>query len=205
MTHKMERAQDALDRKASDFAQVKEQLEREKNQLIEQLESKKLKLGEEQEKNMQLNLDSSREQALLQQQVEFLNRKNEDLTRQKEEIQLVHDERLKTIRQEIYDDSQAQVDRVNSEKELWEQKYEQKRKALKELENSLGKKNTELEKQCTQLKAQLTKSEGEKTASNEAAKEEIQALQAQMANLDNSAGQAFYYGSSQAEELMKYK
>lgn len=145
---------------------------------------------------MQLNLDSSREQALLQQQVEFLNRKNEDLTRQKEEIQLVHDERLKTIRQEIYDDSQAQVDRVNSEKELWEQKYEQKRKALKELENSLGKKNTELEKQCTQLKAQLTKSEGEKTASNEAAKEEIQALQAQMANLDNSAGQAFYYGSS---------
>ena len=196
MTHKMERAQDALDRKASDFAQVKEQLEREKNQLIEQLENKKLKLGEEQEKNMQLNLDSSREQALLQQQVEFLNRKNEDLTRQKEEIQLVHDERLKTIRQEIYDDSQAKVDRVNSEKELWEQKYEQKRKALKELENSLGKKNTELEKQCTQLKAQLTKSEGEKTASNEAAKEEIQALQAQMANLDNSAGQAFYYGSS---------
>ena len=196
MTHKMERAQDALDRKASDFAQVKEQLEREKNQLIEQLENKKLKLGEEQEKNMQLNLDSSREQALLQQQVEFLNRKNEDLTRQKEEIQLVHDERLKTIRQEIYDDSQAQVDRVNSEKELWEQKYEQKRKALKELENSLGKKNTELEEQCTQLKAQLTKSEGEKTASNEAAKEEIQALQAQMANLDNSAGQAFYYGSS---------
>ena len=61
MTHKMERTQDALDRKTSDFAQVKEQLEREKNQLLEQLESKKLKLGEEQEKNMQLNLDSSRE------------------------------------------------------------------------------------------------------------------------------------------------
>ena len=61
----------------------------------------------------------------------------------------MHDERLKTIRQEIYDDSQAQVDRVNSEKELWEQKYEQKRKALKELENSLGMKNTELEKQCS--------------------------------------------------------
>ena len=78
-----------------------------------------------------------------------MNRKNEDLARQKDEIQHVHDERLKTIRQEIYDDSQAQVDRVNSEKELWEQKYEQKRKALKELENSLGMKNTELEKQCS--------------------------------------------------------
>ena len=67
-----------------------------------------------------------------------MNRKNEDLQRQKEEIQAVHDERLKSIRQEIYDDAQAQVERVNGEKELWEQKYEQKRKALKELEASLG-------------------------------------------------------------------
>lgn len=77
---------------------------------------------------------------------------------------------------------------MNSEKDLWEQKYEQKRKALKELENSLGKKNADLEKQCTQLKAQLTKAEGEKASAVEQAKEEIQALQAQMANLDNSAG-----------------
>ena len=67
LTHKMERTTDALDRKTSDYAQIKEQLEREKAQLVEQLETKKLKLSEEQEKNMQLNLDSSREQALLEQ------------------------------------------------------------------------------------------------------------------------------------------
>ena len=67
LTHKMERTSDALDRKTSDFAQVREQLEREKAQLVEQLETKKLRLTEEQEKNMQLNLDSSREQALLEQ------------------------------------------------------------------------------------------------------------------------------------------
>ena len=61
------------------------------------------------------------------------------------------------------------MERVNSEKELWEQKYEQKRKALKDLETTLGQKNTELEKQTSLLKSQLQKAEGEKLASNEAA------------------------------------
>ena len=48
----MERTTDALDRKTSDFVQVREQLEREKAQLVEQLDTKKIRLTEEQEKNM---------------------------------------------------------------------------------------------------------------------------------------------------------
>ena len=71
---------------------------------------------------------------------------------------------VESCRQEIYDDAQAQVERANGEKELWEQKYEQKRKALKELETSLGQKNSELEKQATLLKSALQKVEGEKAA-----------------------------------------
>lgn len=93
-----------------------------------------------------------------------MNRKNEDLQRQKEEIQAAHDERLKSCRQEIYDDAQAQVERANGEKELWEQKYEQKRKALKDLETSLGQTNSELEKQAALLKSALQKAEVEKAA-----------------------------------------
>jgi hypothetical protein len=45
------------------------------------------------------------------------------------------------------------VERITSEKELWESKYEQKRKALKDLESSLGRKNGELEKQLNLLKS----------------------------------------------------
>ena len=56
------------------------------------------------------------------------------------------DDKIKVIRQEIFEDAQAQVDRVNSEKELWESKYEQKRKALKDLETTQGKKISDLEK-----------------------------------------------------------
>lgn len=59
------------------------------------------------------------------------------------------DDKLKVIRQEIYDDSQAQVDRATSEKDLWESKYEQKRKVLKDLETSLGKRISDLEKQTS--------------------------------------------------------
>ena len=56
----------------------------------------------------------------------------------------------------------AQVDRISSEKELWEQKYEQKRKAFKELENSLGNKNSELESSLNLMKSQIQKIEKEK-------------------------------------------
>ena len=51
---------------------------------------------------------------------------------------------------------------MTSEKELWESKYEQKRKALKDLENSLGKKNAELEKQNNLLKSSQATLEQEK-------------------------------------------
>ena len=111
---------------------------------------------------MQMKLESGREQALLSQQVEFLNRKIEDLQRLYEDSQKGFDEKLKASRQEINDEAQAQVERITSEKELWEQKYEQKRKAFKELENSLGAKNIELEQNVNQLKSQLQKSEKEK-------------------------------------------
>lgn len=54
------------------------------------------------------------------------------------------------------------MERITSEKELWESKYEQKRRALKEVENTLGRKNGELEKQNNVLKSQILKLEQEK-------------------------------------------
>ena len=65
------------------------------------------------------------------------------------------------------------MERITSEKELWESKYEQKRKALKELENSLGRKNSELEKQYNALKTQMQKVESEKNEAAQQAADEI--------------------------------
>ena len=54
---------------------------------------------------------------------------------------------LETYRQEIFEDAQASIDRITSEKELWESKYSQKRGAMKDVETSLSKKLQELEMQ----------------------------------------------------------
>jgi len=55
------------------------------------------------------------------------------------------------------------VERVNSEKELWENKYEQKRRALKELEMSMSKVNQQLEAKASSLSKQVDKLEDEKS------------------------------------------
>ena len=51
----------------------------------------------------------------------------------------------------MQDEAQSQIERITSEKELWENKYEQKRKALKEIEQSLSRANADLEKKLSLL------------------------------------------------------
>ena len=51
---------------------------------------------------------------------------------------------------------------MTSEKELWESKYEQKRKALKEVESTLGKKVIELERINNVQENQLLKEKAQK-------------------------------------------
>ena len=54
-------------------------MDKEKIQFTERLESTRAKLQEVQDEAMQMKLETGREQALLTQQVEFLNRKIEEL------------------------------------------------------------------------------------------------------------------------------
>lgn len=137
-----------IDKRAAEYESGLLLHEKERKQLIDRCEQQKLAISELQDDAMQSKLEAGREIALLNQQVEFLNSRIEDLQRSNEEGQQMFDDKIKTIRTEIQEDSQAQVERVTQEKELWEQKYEQKRKALKDLETQLGKKISDLEKQA---------------------------------------------------------
>lgn len=71
---------------------------------------------------------------------------------------------------------QSQIERITSEKELWENKYEQKRRALKEIEQSLTKANTELEKKVSMMAQQIDRLEDEKRQIDDNYQEEIQNL-----------------------------
>ena len=106
-----------------------------------------------------------------------MNCKIQELQKACDESSRSFEERLKLSKQEVVDEAQSQVERVTSEKELWESKYEQKRKALKDLENTLGRKNGELEKQNNLIKTQMLKLEQEKVEAVQQANEEIQCLQ----------------------------
>ena len=113
--------------------------------------------------------------------------------------------RLETYRQEIFEDAQASIDRITSEKELWESKYSHKRRALKEVEQTLTKKLTDLENANIQLQAQVNRLQSEQDNKESDYLHETQNLKQQLANLDNTAGQAFFIGSAQAEDMMRLK
>ena len=106
---------------------------------------------------------------------------------------------------EVQEDMQAQVERITSEKELWENKYEQKRRALKEIEQSLSKSNGDLEKRIIYLSQSNERLEEEKRQMEENYQEEIANLQIQIQALDSSAGAAYFYGSAHAEDVLKMK
>lgn len=73
---------------------------------------------------------------------------------------------------------------MTSEKELWESKYEQKRKALKEVESTLGKKVIELERINNVQENQLLKEKADLEALKESHQSEIVSLKDQLQNLD---------------------
>jgi chromosome segregation ATPase len=94
---------------------------------------------------------------------------------------------------------------VQNERDLWEQKFEQKRKALKEVEQQLNRENAELEKKVCLLQENLTRLDAEKRRQEAEYQERIAEAEAQINQLDSSAGEAFYFGNAQAESVMQLK
>ncbi len=76
----------------------------------------------------------------------------------------------------MQDEAQSQIERITSEKELWENKYEQKRKALKEIEQSLSRANADLEKRLSLVQATVDRLEQEKRAVEEVHQEQVSQL-----------------------------
>jgi hypothetical protein len=115
------------------------------------------------------------------------------------------DHRISSIRVELHEESQANLDRMSSETELWEQKYEQKRKSLKETEQRLNRENNDLEKRLCLLQESYQRLDMEKKRQDAEYEEKIGEYEFQIANLDTTAGEAYYYGNAQAESIMQYK
>ena len=105
----------------------------------------------------------------------------------------------------MQEENHSNVERVQSERDMWEQKFEQKRKALKEIEQQLNRENAELEKKLCLLQENYTRLDQDKRKQEVTQQDKIQNYEAQIQNLDTSAGEAYYYGNAQAESIMQLK
>ena len=70
--------------------------------------------------------------------------------------------KISTLRQETSEDKHNQIERIQNERDLWEQKFEQKRKQSKETEVQLNRENAELEKKLCLLQENFTRLDTEK-------------------------------------------
>jgi len=102
---------------------------------------------------------------LKSQQLQFQEQRITELSRQLEDTIKRYEERLRNEREELIRDSQDKVTRVTAEKEAVEVKYDQKRKALKEIETNLAKVTASMEREravlaekCSTLETQLKES-----------------------------------------------
>jgi len=153
----------------------------EKSALTEKIEALKAKNQQLSDEIMQKKLDSSRESALLKQQAEFLNNKIKELQTQIEDSTKRYEEKLQLMKVEHSQQIKDTIDRLSKDKEQYEQKYEQKRKALKELEANITKQTNKLEKEKQALSEKCTALETKNSDLEKQYQEENKALQTQIA------------------------
>jgi len=92
----------------------------------------------------------------------------------------------------MHDEAQQQVHRMTAEKELWEQKFEQKRRALKEIESSLTRQVNDLEKDNAMLSEKLRSAEEQLKVQEDRHEEEMTQMQNQLNSIDDHSSSFFY-------------
>ena len=85
---------------------------------------------------MQRKLESGRDQALTQQKIEFQEKKIEDLLKALADCNKNYQEKIETQKNEFGQEIDSKILQLTNEKEKIAQRFEEKRKELKELERS---------------------------------------------------------------------
>jgi len=155
--------------------QSREEGSQEKNEMNEKIETMRLKHSETLDELTQKKIEFERDKALKSQQLQFQEQRITELSRQLEDTIKRYEERLRNEREELIRDSQDKVTRITAEKEAVEVKYDQKRKALKDIEANLARVTASMEREravlaekCSTLENQLK--EGGKVADAEIAR-----------------------------------
>ena len=152
---KKEQIEKLLSEKDNIINQLKKDYSHDKDEQTAKYEELKKKYNELNDSSMLIQLESTRDNALLNQQIEFLNKKNEEAQRITETNQKRYEERLFTLRSEVEKDLNEKFDRIKKEKEELESKLLTKKKEVKELEQNFTKQTQVMTKEKADLVEQL--------------------------------------------------
>ena len=127
-----------------------------KEQLENKYEDLRKKYNDLNDGSMMKNLEYTRDNALLTQQIEYLNKKNEETSKVIEDNQKRYEERLFSLRNEVEKDLNEKFDRLKKEKTELESKLLNKKKEMKELEQNFLKQSQTSEKEKNDLAEKLS-------------------------------------------------
>lgn len=166
--------------KIGELGELKTIYAREKAGLLERLESTKSAYQLTVDDSSQKKSDFTRDLALANQQLEFQTRKISDLEGNLQATLAKYNEAVKAAKSRPGYELAEQIDKLSVEKEALEQKLEDKRRAMKEVEGSSSKAISALEKEKAVLSEKLTNLESRAKEYEDRYKEEIVALKIQL-------------------------
>ena len=131
--------------------QIKDEYIKDKDEINNKYEELKKKFTELNDIHMMKNLEYTRDCALFKQQIEYLNKKNEEMTKTLEINQKRYEERLFSLRSDVEKDLGEKFERIKNEKNELENKLYNKKREMKELEQNFTKQNQLNEKEKNEL------------------------------------------------------
>lgn len=140
-----------IERNTKSYDEWKNEKIEEKKNLIEKNEALKAKIQTISDDLLHKTLDSGKDLALSKQVIQHLEEKIADLNKNIDTLNASNEEKVKNIKQDFAAQLKEKTDRFTQEKEDVSLRYEQKRKALKELETNTSKIISKLEKEKSVL------------------------------------------------------
>ena len=201
---KKEQIEKLLGEKDGIISTLKKDFTKEKDDLNAKYEELKKKYNELNDSSMMIQLESTRDNALLNQQIEFLNKKNEETQKITEENQKRYEERLFTLRSEVEKDLNEKFDRIKKEKEELEGKLLSKKKEVKEIEQNFTKQTQVMAKEKSDLVDQLMQTKKSLDELNENYTKEKEAMEKSIAMLTQE-NNSFKDNLNTNEKSMKTK
>jgi len=156
--------------------QIRKESEEERKDIQSKLDGYKQKYQESNDDFMVKKLEFTRESALLKQQIEFLNKKIDELHKSNEDGANKYEDRLFRLRADIEKDLNDKFERIKKEKEDLESKLIAKKKELRDAEQTFVKQSNLIEKEKQNLADKLNQMEEEKKEILENAEKEIKQL-----------------------------